>query len=119
MGEMARLVAVLATTLSLTMVIEVGLAVALGVRGWRELLVVALAQVVTNPSVELVCLLVGWSPHLPLTATAWPCLLSAELMAWLAEALLYGYAHVWHRPWVLSAILNLASFGFGILLGLL
>lgn len=114
---MARL---LALALVLTMSIELGAAVlAFGLRERRELAVVALAQVVTNPTVELVCLWVGWNPRLPLASGPWMVMLVAEAAALVVEALLYRVAEVGEHPWLMSAALNVLSFGLGIVWSLL
>lgn len=110
-------VRLLAKTLALTVAIELALAVALfGLRTRREMLVVALAQVVTNPSVELLCLAVGWRASLPLLSMPWLVMLAAELAACAVEALLYRTADVSRHPWLMSAVLNSASLGLGLLL---
>ena len=97
--------------------VEVALAVLLfGMRDRRQLSVVALAQVVTNPSVVLVCLWSGWRASLPLADAAWRVMLAAELAAVAVEALLYRVAEVGEHPWRQSLVLNALSFGVGLLL---
>lgn len=118
--EVLVLARLLALALALTVAIELCAAVLVfGLRERRELAVVALAQVVTNPTVELVCLWVGWNPHLPLASNPWMVMLVAEAAALVVEALLYHVAEVGEHPWLMSAALNVLSFGLGIAWSLL
>lgn len=117
MSPVLAVVRLLAKTLALTVAIELALAVAFfGVRTRREMLVVALAQVVTNPSVELLCMAVGWRASLPLLSMPWLVVLAAELAACVVEALLYRMVGVSRHPWLMSVVLNSTSFGLGLLL---
>ena len=104
--------------LVLTEVIELVLArVALGVRSRDDLVTVALAQVVTNPAVQLIALLAGCSPHSPVPGWPWVVVLLAEVVTFVVEALLYRFAGL-KRPWAASAVLNAASFAIGLGLAL-
>lgn len=110
----------LARALVLTIAFEVPLSLFfLNRRTWRELLVVALAQVVTNPTVELVCIAFRWSMAAPLLSTSWFALAIAEVAAFVVEALLYRVSCITDYPWRMSAALNAASFGIGLLLGII
>ena len=117
MSQLPTLLRLLAAALALTIVIELAAAYLLfGLRERRELAVVALAQVVTNPSVELLCLVTGWRPQLPLASPQWLAMAAAELVAFSVEALLYRRAQVGERPALMSAVLNATSFGLGLVL---
>ena len=119
MSQVLALVRVLAGTLAATVAIELACAwTLLGVRDRRALAVVALAQVATNPLVELVCLVVGWHPAMPLASPPWLVMAAAEFAAFAAEALLYRAAQVGEHPWRMSAVLNALSFAVGIVLAL-
>ena len=119
MSQLPALLRLLATTLALTIVIELaGACLLFGIRTRREFLVVALAQVATNPSVELVCLVVGWQPTLPLASLPWLVVALAELAALLVEALLYRCAEAGRHPWLMAGVLNALSFGLGLVLAL-
>jgi hypothetical protein len=110
---------VMARALLLTIAIEVTLGLLfVRERTWSAVAVVALAQVATNPAVQLVCIATGWSPFVPLGSLPWLALGAAELAAFVAEALLYRLADVTRHPWRMSAVLNLVSFGVGIVLRL-
>lgn len=114
------LVWALARTLAATIVLECAFGwLAFGLRSAWELRVVALAQVVTNPAVELVALACGWSPHLAVTHPAWLVLGACEVAALVVEALLYRAAELNGRPWTTSAVLNAVSFGVGLAWALL
>ena len=116
MHETIVLVRLLATTLAATIALELPLAVVLfGVRGRREMAVVALAQVATNPLVELLCVMVRWHLSLPLTDPAWAALLAAELAAVVVESLLYRIADISDHPWRMSVALNTVSLAVGLL----
>ncbi len=111
--------ALICCTCVATIAVELGLAALLfGVRDRRAAAVVALAQVVTNPVVELGCLLVGWSPSLPVASPAWAIMLALELAAVAVEAWLYRETDVFERPVMASVVLNLTSFAIGCVVGL-
>jgi len=112
--------ALICCTCVATIAIELGLAAVLfGVRDRRAAAVVALAQVVTNPVVELGCLLVGWSVAAPFPGVAWAVMLALELGAVAVEAWIYRETGVVERPVVASVTLNLASFAIGCVAGLI
>lgn len=116
-SELFPYVWLLGKTLVLTVIIELAAAIVFfGVRTCHDILVVVLAQVVTNPSVELLCLTVGWRANLSLLSQPWLSVLAAELAAWAIEALLYRFAGVTRHPWLMSAVLNGVSFGLGLVL---
>lgn len=93
----------LAVSLGLTLVVEVPLAAVLGLRR-RDLLLAALVNVLTNPAVVLL--------HM-LFPAAWVKFL-LEGAAVTAEGFYYSrYGNDIRRPWLLSLLLNAASFGIG------
>ena len=97
-----------------TLVLETGMAWALGVRKREDLGIVLLANLLTNPVVSVLptaaafCL--GYKAFGPVTA-------AAEAGAVLAEGLVYGKLLSFRRihPLLLSFILNLGSFFAGVL----
>ncbi len=111
-----NLVSWLLTSLILTEAFEVGLArLALGVRSRYDLVTVALAQVVTNPTVQFVAYFAGWTPRAPELGWQWVFVLLAEIVAFVVEGVLYRASGM-KRPWLTSAVLNGASFLVGLLL---
>ena len=94
---------IFALSLGLTLLIEVPIAYAWGLRG-RELVTVIAANVMTNPLA--VALHLTGIPQIPI-----------EIGVVLAE----GYAYSLHfdkRPWRLSLISNALSWGIGIIMQL-
>ncbi len=97
-----------------TLVIECGLAFLLGVRSRADQTVVALVNVVTNPLLVGLCLLARflWGHNFYLAVTA-----GLELAAFLTEALFYrSLLKSGRNPFLLSAVLNAASYFGGVLL---
>lgn len=104
------------------LLLTIGIELALGMALLRErtgyaALVLALAQVATNPLVQLACMWSGWSLAAPLASLPWAALGAAELAAVAVEALLFCVAAITRHPWRLSAALNATSFAAGLLLG--
>lgn len=90
-----------ALSLGLTLLIEVPIAYAWGLRG-RELVTVLAANVMTNP---LAVALHLWGiPQLPI-----------ELGVVLAEGFAYS-CHLEKRPWRLALVSNALSWGLGLLI---
>ena len=111
-----RLVATLAFSLALTLLIECALAAILGIRG-EGLRAVALVNLVTNPPLVLSLGVAGMRMRDTGALT-----LLLEALAILIEAALYRRAGERGRPpggraWplVLSILLNAASYGAGVL----
>ncbi|MCR5611265.1 MAG: hypothetical protein K6F68_05470 [Clostridiales bacterium] len=106
-----NLLEALALSLLLTEIIELPVCFLLGFRG-RELIIVLLANIATNPA--LVFLL-----HI-LTAAAgfprWAVTLVLELSAFMIEALIYRRATDRRIPMLDSFIANAASFSAGLLI---
>ncbi len=101
--------------LSLTIIIEGIIALILGVRKRKDFLNIVLVNVVTNPIVVtvpyLVFILFGFRIYKYSIYTL-------EVLAFLSEGLIYfkvlDYKKI--NPFILSAILNLSSYGFGLFL---
>ena len=118
MGGTLAVLAPFAFALVATIAIEVPLArILFGLCDPRSLTIVALAQVVTNPWVELVCLTVGFDPAI-FPSPAWAAMTVAELAAVVAEAAVYRACRITSRPWAMSCALNATSFLAGIALSL-
>lgn len=103
----------LGVSLALTLLFELGFALACGIRR-RDLLLVALANVLTNPVVVLTALLCRAYTSLPEAAYVAPM----EALAVLTEALVYkkGAEHI-RRPLLFSLCANAVSYGLGLALG--
>ncbi len=109
---MSGAVPALGISLGLTLVIELGLALSLRRKG-RTLLLVFLANLLTNPPVALTAIL--WRMYgLPYRAAAVAAL---ELLAVGAEGLVYHTCRAeLRRPYLFSLAANALSFGLGLLL---
>ena len=97
-----------------TVVIECAAAFIMGLRKPDEQLTVALVNIVTNPLLVSICILV----QLFCSRQAYWCVyIGLELAVFVGEALLYRSVLRRKRdPFLLSAILNSASFFIGMLL---
>lgn len=107
---------ILGVSLLLTLLFEEGLALLWDLRGWRELTVVALANLLTNPAVVLLrhtaVGLWGWSA-LPVTA-------ALELAAAMTEWRCYrACSRQLARPLLFSVLANALSYGAGCIINLL
>mgnify|MGYP003305704049 CR=1 FL=1 len=102
----------LALSLGLTLILELGVAAILGIRRARDLLMVTLVNVLTNPIVVLVlnlALLRG--------GPSWYLVAALEISAVGVEGLLYrNRLETPWNPFLLSLILNATSFFGGLLL---
>ena len=111
---MGRFVLILLLCLLLTLLLETGLALILGMREKKDLLNEILANVLTNPvAVTLSQLALTFLPRGGYIAAV----AAAELAALLTEGFLYRRYLVFRRvpPFMLSLILNCFSFGVGLL----
>jgi hypothetical protein len=103
----------LGVSLALTLLIEVGFASACGKRG-RDLVLVGLANILTNPVVVLAALLFRTYTSIPEAAYVTPM----ELLAVITEALIYKKgANSIHRPLLFSLCANILSYGLGLVIG--
>ncbi len=103
----------MAVSLGLTLLLEEGFALCWGLRGRRELAVVALVNVLTNPAVVLAhhtaVGLWGWS-SLPVTAVL-------ESVAVLTEWRCYrACSEQLRRPFLFALLANIFSYGAGLLI---
>lgn len=105
----------LTLSLGLTLVLELAGALLFGFRRKRDLLLVALVNVLTNPLVVLICNLYLILSGVPIP---WYWILPLEVFAVLVEGFLYhkGLSHKPVHPLLLSLILNGISYIGGLLL---
>ena len=113
---LSTLVASLAASLVLTILLEVGFFFLTGKRNKKDLLLLVLVNVLTNPVVVLSFLLIGhftsWNPYL--------ALIPLEVFAVLTEGYYYKkYGKEFRRPFLFSLAANVFSFGLGELLQLI
>ena len=99
----------LALSLVLTEAVELPVCLAMGFRG-RELVIVLLANVVTNPPVVFLHHLFSSFTPLP----EWSFTLALELGAFAAEAFIYLRATERKRPMLDSFIANAVSYSIGL-----
>jgi hypothetical protein len=116
--EFAGVLTRLASALALTIAIEVPVAALLGLRTRRAVAAVALVSVVTNPPLNFALLALGLAlPGFAENAAAyWLTVAALELLAVLAEwrLLLWVLGGESRRMLVVSAVMNAASFGAGL-----
>lgn len=103
---MDELILALVLSLILTEVFECGFALAVGKRG-RALVLCALVNLVTNPPVVLLSCLTG---------SGWPAVAALEILAILAEWLLYRYSGLYQKPLFFSLTANALSFSLGLVM---
>ncbi len=104
---------ILGISLLLTLIFEEGFALFWGLRGRRELTIIALVNILTNPMVVLfhhtAVYLFGW-PEVPVTAVL-------ELGAVLAEGFwLQACSEQLKQPFLFALLANAFSYGLGLLL---
>ena len=110
---MAESLAVLAECLVLTIIIEtLGALILFRLRAVDVLLVVVLAQVVTNPLVEACT--IGAATFL--SNLLIPIVAVLEVAAFAVEALIYRAKGTFPHPWLASAVLNAFSLIAGFLI---
>ena len=100
-------------SLVLTILLETGFYLLVGKRNKKDLLLVMLVQVITNPVVVL-------SYWLAVLYTDWnraTIIIPLELFAVLTEGFYYKkYGQDFKRPYIFSTLANTFSFGTGLLL---
>lgn len=103
----------LALSLGLTLLLELPGAWLLGIRKKQDLLLVALVNIVTNPTVVLILNLVRLQ-----TLPPWYLIAALELAAVAIEGFIYhkGLSRKGRNPFLLSVILNGISYFGGLLL---
>ena len=111
---LAELLRSLLCSLTLTLALELGGALLLGVRARKDLLLILLVNVLTNPPLVLTLDLVYLTWGMP----PWYLIAALELSAVSVEALLFRrrllYSHI--PPLLLSFFLNALSYFGGLLL---
>lgn len=105
----------LALSLGLTLLLETGLAALLGLRKGKDLLLVVLVNVLTNPPVVLTLALTQLYTQAP---PVWYLVLPLEIAVVALEGLIYRgrLQHTKWNPFLLSVILNGISYIGGLLL---
>jgi hypothetical protein len=90
----------------------------MGLRGWRALSAVALVSVVTNPALNLTLVALRAAGMLGSPVAYWSAVAALELLVVLAERRLLTWAlgGSSRRMLLVSAAMNAASFGVGIVL---
>ncbi|MBR0507731.1 MAG: hypothetical protein IJJ86_03900 [Clostridia bacterium] len=101
----------LVLALLLTEAIEIPVCLLFGMRG-KELLIVLLANVITNPLVNALLLLGTAVTNLPYAVM----LAALEVAAVVAEWLVYRSLTEAKRPFLISLAANAASFGAGLII---
>ena len=101
----------LALSLSLTLVLEAGIFLLIGKRDKKDLLLVILVNVITNPAVVMLywlgSLYTAWNMNL--------VLIPLELLAIFVEGYYYDkYGRDFRRPYMFSVGANMFSFGVGL-----
>lgn len=108
---MLELILILVISLLLTEVIEVLFAIAARVKSRRELMLIFLMNVVTNPPVVLITRLCRYAFGTKIYILA----LAAEIPVVIAEGLMYSkYSKNVKRPFVFAAAINVTSFSLGL-----
>lgn len=103
----------LATSLALTIVLEMAFFFLAGKRNKKDLLLVGLVNTITNPVVVLLFWLAAYYTDWNAVAVMIPL----ELFALCAEGYYYKkYGRDFKRPYLFSAAANAVSFGMGLLL---
>lgn len=106
---------ILGISLALTLVLEEGFALAWGLRGRRELGLVALVNCLTNPPVVLLyhsaVWLTGWNPM----AVAAVLESAAVLVEWRCYR---AYSEQIKKPFVFALLINLFSYSVGCIINL-
>ena len=106
----------MAVSLGLTLILETGFCLAVGVRGARNILLILLVNILTNPAVVVMHSLLTLKAGFPEPAVVIPL----ELGAVLAEGLCYKYcSDNIRRPFLLSLGANLFSYLSGLLLSII
>ena len=101
----------LLVALLLTVAIEIPVCLLWKMRG-RDLLFVLLANVMTNPAVNVLYAILCLKTALPQAAV----IAALEIAAVIAEWIVYRYATDAKRPFLISLTANAASFGAGLIL---
>ena len=108
-----ELLSALALALGLTLALEIGFFFVMGKRNLRDMGLVLLVNILTNPPVVLLYWLAAYYTSWPSVAVIIPL----EVLAVLAEGYYYRkYGQKFCRPYIFSAVANAFSFVAGALL---
>ena len=108
----------LARNVMLTVIIELVLAVIIGVRNKKDFIIIILVNIFTNPLVNVISFL--FNVYLG-TLIRNIILLIMEISAVIVEGYIYK-KNLYYKglnPFVLSIILNITSYGFGVIINYL
>lgn len=104
---------IFAISLFLTIILELGLGLILGIRTKDNILLLVLINIITNP----VVVLIYYIGRTILTQNLWCLTLVLEVSAVIVEGYYYHrYGRGVKQPWLLSAGLNLFSYSVGYVL---
>ena len=111
---MSRTIAVsLAVSLALTIAFEVLFYLLTGKRDKKDMLLVVLVNIVTNPAVVLLY----WLATMYTNLNKYAIIIPLEAFAILTEGYYYKiYGHGFKRPYVFSAAANMFSYWIGVLI---
>ena len=101
----------LSAALLLTLAIEIPVCLLMGIRK-KGLWIVLLANVMTNPAVNVLCLLGKRYTPLPVFAVIAVLEIAAVVVEWIVYRLLTDA----RRPFLVSLVANAVSYGVGLLL---
>ena len=109
------LLAALGFSLLLTIALETGFFLVIGKRGRKDLLLVVMVNILTNPAVVLIYWLAAIYTDLGRVIVIVPL----EILAVLTEGFYYKkYGDSFKRPFVFSLAANAISYGLGVLIQL-
>lgn len=105
----------LVLSLALTLLLELATAAIIGLRKSRDLLLIALVNILTNP---IIVLTMNLTYFITLSPPVWYLTAGLELAAFLTEGLLYRNRLTWNHwnPFLLSFVLNATSYLGGFML---
>ena len=106
----------LALSLALALILETGFFLFIGKRNKKDMLLLVLVNILTNPVVVLLCWLAAMymNRHLPIV------IITLEVLTVLVEAFFYKrFGQDFKRPLVFSVTSNAFSFSIGVLIQIL
>lgn len=102
-------------SLCLTIVLEILFAVIVGIRGKRDLLLLILVNILTNPPTVFTYYLLAYYT----SWNRWVIQIPLEIIVILVEAYYYkSYGKEFRRPFLFSLLANLFSYGIGVILSI-
>lgn len=112
MKPLLELLTTFALSLVLTLILELLVALLCRLRG-RDLLLVILVNILTNPAVVYLDMICGMT--FPNGRDLWQIPLEIGVIA--VEAICYArFAHAVRRPWMFALVANVFSYGCGLLI---